>query len=85
MDDTRTIALVYDTSEKLLKTQKSRVTYGIGQTREWRKISRNLMIDLNKALGVRGRKKKNGGTGRKLRITEIRSLALQGEGFIGKH
>ncbi len=83
VDDTKTYTLVYDTSKTLMKTRKNGVTYGVGLTHMCRKITRNLWTDLNKAFGEKGRKKdKKKRT--KLRITEIQSLTLEGEGFIGK-
>ena len=82
VDDTKTYTIFYDTSESLMKTRKSGVTYGVGLTPHWRRITRNLWIDLNKAFMERGRKKENRKRA-KLRITEIQSLTLRGEGFIG--
>ena len=79
--DTKIYTLFYDTSETLMETHKSAVTYGVGLHPKWRRITRNLWTDLNKAFGERRRKKENKKRG-KLRITEIQSLTLQGDGFI---
>ncbi|XP_028393694.1 D-glucuronyl C5-epimerase B-like [Dendronephthya gigantea] len=83
VDDTKAYTLLYDTSETLVEVHKqhSTATYGIGPTREWRRITRNLWIDLNKAIGEKGRKRDTKKR-TKLRITEIRSAALKGEGLI---
>ena len=83
VDDTKAYTIVYDTSETVMEVEKATATYGIGPTREWRKITRNLSTDFNKAFGERGRKKQKKEKP-KLHITELQSLSFRGTGYIGK-
>ena len=83
VDDTKTYTIVYDTGESVMEIKEATVTYGIGPTRGWRRITRNLSTDFNKAFGERGRKKHKKEKP-KLHITELQSLTLQGLGCIGK-
>ena len=72
VEDTKIYTIVYNTSETVMKTTKATITYGIGPTREWRRITRDLSTDLSKAMGMKRERK-----------IELQSLTLQGLGYIG--
>lgn len=81
-DDTKQFTIVYETSTELMKVEKKTVTYGIGLPKAWRKITRNVLTDLHKAFHEKSKRGKNEGKKRKLRLTEIQTMTLHGNGYI---
>ena len=82
VDDNKEFIIVYETSTNLMTVKGKTVTYGIGMTKEWRRLSRNLLVDLHKGFEGKSKRAKNESKKRRLRLTEIQTLTLHGRGAI---
>ncbi|XP_022236893.1 D-glucuronyl C5-epimerase-like [Limulus polyphemus] len=70
--------LHYVMTDSLISAQDNEVFLGIGTGKDWTKVTRDLVVDLQKGLMLTRSSKKKA----KLRSTRVRSITLQGWGYI---